>query len=400
MILSNQPLRLTLLAHSFPPDNGGGEMLIYLLAKYLSRKGWKISVVTGNTKDYLKNCKKLYKGFKVFRIPLFEEFSRGEIGIKYFFEQAYQTIKKTSPDIIHAFNFYPGYIGSIYARHEKIPLVFTYHNTPLNDGKILKMFSNVEVEKALVYHLIKEIRFQILITVSQYFVNASLEIGVSKDTVRWCYPGPDPEIFHSSDKDLRLRRSFGVKDEEILIIVPARIVPRKSIETLIESMNILKNLPVKVIISSGGFIQPGFEAYYNKIIKLINTYGLSKKILIPICQYNVAQLGKLYAAADFAVLPSIIEGLGLGALEVMQCGIPVIASDTEGLKEIIENKINGLLFPVGDFRALANHIEFLIINKKARQKMGVRAKETIDRKFKLSEFVNLHDTIYKELIQK
>lgn len=396
--MGDKSSRITFLAHSFPPSQGGGETLIYLLAKYLARKGWQISVVTGQIKHNLKDCQKLYERFQALRIPLFEEFSKGEVGIKFFLEEAYQTIKKTSPNLIHAFNFYPGYVGSLYAEQEKISMVFTYYNTPLKDGKVLKMFSDVNVEQALVSHLIQEIKFRSLIVVSQYFVNASLKLGVPKRLVRWCYPGPDPEFFYPRARNLNLRRELGIKDKEIFIIVPARIVPRKSLETLVKAINLLKSLPIKVIISSGKYIQPGFEDYHHKILNLIKKNKLSQKILIPKNQFNLSQLGELYSSAEFGVLSSTVEGLGLGAIEVMRCAVPVIATDTEGLREVITNKINGLLFPVGDFYTLAKHIEFLSTNYRVRQEMGTKANELVARKFNLAKFIDFHDKIYKELI--
>ena len=65
------------------------------------------------------------------------------------------------------------------------------------------------------------------------------------------------------------------------------------------------------------------------------------------------QLEPLFFCADLFLLPSEQESFGLTALEAMNCGVPVIATDVGGLPEVITHGETGYLFPVGDIADMA-----------------------------------------------
>lgn len=372
---------------------GGGETLIYSLAKYLPRHEWEVSVITGTNQRCIIN-----DGFNLYYLPFFEEFCRGQVGIKPFLEEAYHLIESTHPDILHAFNLYPGYIGSIFAKQHRIPLVFSYFNTPLKNGDVLKMFSNHDVEIALVKHLIGEIHFDYLISISQYFVNHAIQLGISPNRIRWCYPGPDKEIFNSENKNFNLRRKLSIQDDDILVIAPIRIVPRKSVETILFALDLLRDLPIKLLIPSGNIIQPQYENYHQYIIELIHKLKISDKVVFPDQYFHLFELGDLYASADIGVLSSSLEGLGLGALEMIECGVPVIMTKTEGINEISDEMKTPLLFTVDDYHQLAYQIRLLATNLKYRKSASEVAKSEIENKFSLANYIDLHLNTYKQAL--
>ena len=59
---------------------------------------------------------------------------------------------------------------------------------------------------------------------------------------------------------------------------------------------------------------------------------------------------------DVFVMPSIKEGLGLALLEAMSAGRPCVASATGGIRDIVQDRVNGMLVPVGDSGAIADAI--------------------------------------------
>ncbi len=83
--------------------------------------------------------------------------------------------------------------------------------------------------------------------------------------------------------------------------------------------------------------------------------------------YKVAEYIRL---TDILVVPSLYETFGNTALEGMACAKPIIASNVGGLKSLINDNVNGLLFNVGDIDDLTSKINYLIDNKDYREKLG------------------------------
>lgn len=84
------------------------------------------------------------------------------------------------------------------------------------------------------------------------------------------------------------------------------------------------------------------------------------------------------------VVPSLwLEAFGNAAAEALACGVPVIASATGGLKEIVDHEGNGLLVPPGDAFALADALSRLNQDADLRQRMGLAGRRKAERLFNL-----------------
>ncbi len=100
---------------------------------------------------------------------------------------------------------------------------------------------------------------------------------------------------------------------------------------------------------------------------------------------------------DIFVLPSTLEGFGIVLLEAMAAGVPVVASDVDGIKEVILNGENGILVPPKNPEAIANAIFQLIENPqlvKGLVSNGLRRAQLFD----VSEHVMRLDSLYTNLL--
>ena len=105
---------------------------------------------------------------------------------------------------------------------------------------------------------------------------------------------------------------------------------------------------------------------------------------------------ELLCALDVFVSASQTESFGLAIAEAMAAGTAVVATETEGAREVIEDKKTGLLVPIGHFDSLAESIVMLLRDEDKRNQLGGRAREAINERFSLKRMVDEIEKIYLE----
>ncbi|MDI6591922.1 MAG: glycosyltransferase family 4 protein [Patescibacteria group bacterium] len=181
--------------------------------------------------------------------------------------------------------------------------------------------------------------------------------------------------------------SFNIKDG-IIIGTVANFYKTKGLKYLIEAANLLKN---KTEIS---FLLIGEGKERSKLEALIKKKGLEDNFFL---LGRISNAYRYFKAFDVFVLPSLKEGFPWVILEAMGAGLPIIATRTGALPEIIENGINGILVEPKDSQALALAIKKILENKKLAEKFGQNAKERVKQKFSLKKMLERTEKIYKEI---
>jgi starch synthase len=92
-----------------------------------------------------------------------------------------------------------------------------------------------------------------------------------------------------------------------------------------------------------------------------------------------AELPPHYHRSDVYVLPSLVEGFPLTAMEAMACGLPVIVSTNGFADEVIDDGVNGYIVPIRDADAIADRLRALAADPGLRARMGTAARETAER---------------------
>jgi glycosyltransferase involved in cell wall biosynthesis len=101
---------------------------------------------------------------------------------------------------------------------------------------------------------------------------------------------------------------------------------------------------------------------------------------------------------DIVAQPSLAEGLGISALQAMALGIPVVASDVGGLREIITNDVTGFLVPPSDAQRLALRIADLARDAGLRQRIGEAARAHAAANFSLERESRAIQSAYERLL--
>ena len=103
---------------------------------------------------------------------------------------------------------------------------------------------------------------------------------------------------------------------------------------------------------------------------------------------------KLLAALDVFVSASETESFGLAIAEAMAAGTAVVATATEGAREVVEDQKTGVIVPIANVAEMANAITALLSADEQRKRLGSRAKEAVAEKFSLRRMVDEIERIY------
>lgn len=135
---------------------------------------------------------------------------------------------------------------------------------------------------------------------------------------------------------------------------------------------------------------------YARLIDTINANNINDIVIL--CGWvNEDDKIKLLNIADAYILPSYVEGLPMSILEAMSYGMPILSTPVGGIPEIVENGVNGFLFPPGDKQAMQNSINKLISNPSIKRQMGTASLQK-SKQYLPQEISQKLETIYKSLI--
>lgn len=190
--------------------------------------------------------------------------------------------------------------------------------------------------------------FTKILAITEWEMPYLLKLNVNKSKIVYIPNGIPKEFFKEKVKPFQ--------GKSILFL--GRISPVKNLEVLIDAISLLENKNIHLKI-----VGPIEEPYGAKLVNQIKSLNIEAKIefLPPI--YNLSKKITYLQEADIFVLPSIREAMPQSLIEAMSLGKIVIASKTEGGKEIITNNKNGFLFEINNSNELKNKISFCLDKK-------------------------------------
>jgi glycosyltransferase involved in cell wall biosynthesis len=131
------------------------------------------------------------------------------------------------------------------------------------------------------------------------------------------------------------------------------------------------------------------------IEKLIHDFGLKHHVQLTGWTDEVASL---LGTLDLFVSPARSEPFGLSIVEAMAAGVPVVATASEGAREIIDTDDCGRLVPIGDVAALAKAINDLLGDPNERERLARNARAVVNSKFTLERMVDRTELLFREVI--
>lgn len=161
--------------------------------------------------------------------------------------------------------------------------------------------------------------------------------------------GVDPARFKivSPKEKIAYKKQLGFKEDDFLFVYVAEFSKRKNQKMLINAFAKCKLEKAHLLLAGDGKL-------LDECKRLVNNLGQTERIHF---LGYVKDVPSLYCACDCAVSTSKAEGLPFNIIEAMGCGLPVIASDIKGHRELVEDKVNGYLLKGYDEDKLAAIIE-------------------------------------------
>jgi N-acetyl-alpha-D-glucosaminyl L-malate synthase BshA len=187
-----------------------------------------------------------------------------------------------------------------------------------------------------------------------------------------------------------MRPRFAEPDEKLLTHL-SNFRPVKRILDVIEVFaKVSAALPARLMLIGDG---PDRSAAEHLALRL----GVADRIHFLGKQDNVNELLPL---ADLMLMPSEMESFGLAALEAMACSVPTIATRVGGVPELIDDNVNGLLFPVGNIEAMSTAAIALLNDTLRLAAMAAAGRRTASDRFCTTRIIPLYETYYERVLTR
>jgi len=216
-----------------------------------------------------------------------------------------------------------------------------------------------------------------------------LKNGVSKEKLKVIHDGIDLNKFTSLKPNSNLRKELKIPEDDIVIGTIAALEGAKDYPNLLNAAKIVTEK-----VDNVSFIAVGDGRDRSKIKELHAKLNLGKKFIFTGFQNDV---GKYLLLFDVFVLASKKEGLGTSILDAQSLGLPVIATKTGGIPEVVKHNTNGILVNAQSPQELASAVIDLADNKEKREQLGRNGKESV-KDFDINLNIKKHIDLTKSLL--
>jgi glycosyltransferase involved in cell wall biosynthesis len=188
-----------------------------------------------------------------------------------------------------------------------------------------------------------------------------------------------------------IRSELGAREDQIVVGMVGRLVEEKGYPELFEAVTLLGD---RYVVLAIGPEDPGkVDALPPSLIDRARDHGVRFLGMRD-------DLEELYGAMDIFVLPSHREGVPRAAIEATAVGLPLVATNVRGCREVVQHGVNGFLVPVASPRELAAAIRRLGEDPDARRAMGRAGRRLAERSFDEERVVGTVLDTYRRIAQR
>lgn len=359
-------------------DNGGQNVYVAEMSKELAAAGYMVDIYTRKENPGQPEIVKWWPGIRVIHvkagpeIPLEKESLLDHM--REFADNMLRFITKEQRvyDLIHAHFFMSAWVASIVKKILNTPYVVTFHALGIVRKQHQKEMDRFPAERCDIERFIVRDADRVIAECPQdkedliHYYQADPE----KITIVPC--GFNPEEFYPVDRKKAGRLLHLPMDQPVLLQL-GRMVPRKGVDTVISALGHLqhKGKKARLVIVGGNADNP--DPLLTPEIGRLQEIARKEQVIDNVLftgRRGRETLRYYYSAADIFVTTPWYEPFGITPLEAMACGIPVVGSDTGGIKFSIVPGKTGILVPPNDPVRLASEIGRLLDDKNLCRQMG------------------------------
>lgn len=289
-------------------------------------------------------------------------------------------LRKQRPRLIQSFLFHANILGPLAAR----------------SAGVRRVVNGIRVaEREQAWHRRLELLVSPLVT-AQVCVSESVRrfaeetTGLSSKRLHVIHNGIDVERFRVPPADLS---QWGIPTRGEVLIFVGRLAPQKNLPMLIDA-----TAEVLSERSETHLLIVGDGPERSAVLRRMQRYPhVADRMHLLGWRPDVPQL---LAASRLLLLPSAWEGLPGAVLEAMAAGLPVVASDVEGVRELLGAASHEQLVPAGHARALANRVGQLLTAPSEAARLGEANRRRVAEQFSLDAMVRGYSELYESLLSR
>jgi glycosyltransferase involved in cell wall biosynthesis len=295
------------------------------------------------------------------------------------------------PDIVHTHNPKPGVYGRLAARSAGVPsIVNTVHGLYAQPGDRWR-------KRAFVYGLerLAAACSDMELVQNPEDLETLARLGVPRRKLRLLGNGVDLLRFGAPDADpgtrSAVRHELGFGPDDVVVAAVGRLVWEKGYRDLFEAAKlVLRQFPRARFVVIGPGDPDKADAVPAADIREAEAAGVRFLGL----RHDVE---RLYPAVDVYVLASLREGFPRSAMEAAASGLPLVATDIRGCRQVVDDGVTGRLVPARDPAALGSAIAELVGDAELRRRMGAAGRRKALAEFDQQRVIDLTLDVYSRL---
>jgi glycosyltransferase involved in cell wall biosynthesis len=345
---------------------GGGQTHVVDLLRGL-RDEFEVELGTGET-GYLTEAAEAL-GIRSHVIPDLVQPMRPLQDLKALW-QCFRLIRSVRPDIVHTHTSKAGVIGRLAARLAGVPSIFTAHTWCFAEGTSWKWKTvGIPVERIAARCAAR------IITVSEANRASALHHRIAT-------PAKFVTVHNGiADSPHRAKPAEAAVPR---IVMVARFSEQKAQGLLIEAVAQIRT-PFRLLLVGDGPLRPAVEQQVAKLHLGDRVEFLGQRL----------DIAEILASSHIFALFTNWEGFPISILEAMRAGLPVVASDVNGVREAVADGSTGFLTNAGDVAMFRQRLERLLLDASLRAELGTAGRQRFENEFTVEAMLSRTAGIYR-----